>query len=171
MYWKSTYMSPVGELTLAELDGCLAGLWIKGQKYYLASLREEELADRETPTLLRAKGWLDEYFSGRQPSILSLPLAPQGTAFQRSVWQLLCQIPYGQMKTYGQIAEEMAALRGGSPSARAVGTAVGHNPISIIIPCHRVVGAKGHLTGYAGGIDKKIQLLEHEGADIARLRR
>ena len=169
MYWKTTYLSPVGELTLAEKDGCLAGLWIKGQKYYLASLDEDDVSVGDTPTLAKAKSWLDEYFAGRRPSILALPLAPRGTDFQRCVWQLLCHIPYGQTKTYGQIAEEAAALRGIPSSARAVGTAVGHNPISIIIPCHRVVGAKGRLTGYAGGLDKKIQLLAHEGADMARL--
>lgn len=169
MYYTTTYMSPAGELTLAEKDQCLAGLWLKGQKYYLSTIKDEPVQEKETVLLAKAKRWLDEYFSGRQPSILMLPLAPQGTAFQRTVWQLLCQIPYGQTKTYGQLAREAEALRGMPSSPRAVGAAVGHNPISIIIPCHRVVGAKGRLTGYAGGLDKKILLLQHEGADMTQL--
>lgn len=168
MYYKKAYISPVGELTLVAKDDCLAGVWFKDQKYYLGSLKEESLLEQDTPVLDKTAKWLDEYFSGRQPSILMLPLAPQGTVFQRIVWQLLCQIPYGQTKTYGQIAKEVAELRGIPSSAQAVGSAVGHNPISIIIPCHRVVGAKGNLTGYAGGIDKKAMLLQHEGANITK---
>ena len=119
--------------------------------------------------LQAAKRWLDRYFAGKKPEISELPLAPMGSAFQQGVWELLCEIPYGQVTTYGEIAKKMAARMGkSSMSGQAVGGAVGHNPISIIIPCPRVVGANGSLTGYAGGIKKKVKLLEHEGVDLQK---
>lgn len=121
-------------------------------------------------TLSRTKKWLDRYFAGERPSVTELRLAPEGSGFRREVWEMLCEIPYGQVTTYGTIAQRIAARRGGGGSwAQAVGGAVGHNPISIIIPCHRVVGADGSLTGYAGGIERKRWLLSHEGADMEKL--
>ena len=115
-----------------------------------------------------AKKWLDRYFSGQKPDVAELPLAPQGNAFRQGVWEILCTIPYGEVITYGSIAKKMAVkLQKERMSSQAVGGAVGHNPISIIIPCHRVVGANGSLTGYAGGIEKKIKLLELEGVDMS----
>lgn len=115
----------------------------------------------------RTKDWLERYFAGKRPSAMELPLAPPGSAFQKEVWKRLCEIPYGSVTTYGALAKEMAAFLGrSSMSAQAVGGAVGHNPISIIIPCHRVVGSDGSLTGYAGGIEKKRRLLLLEGVDV-----
>ena len=119
--------------------------------------------------LFRTKLWLDRYFEGRQPEADPLPLAPEGSEFRRQVWRILCRIPWGRTVTYGEIARELASLRGAaSLSAHAVGGAVGHNPISVIIPCHRVVGANGSLTGYAGGLERKKFLLELEGAAFRR---
>lgn len=177
------YDSPVGPLLLAEKEGALAGLWIEGQKYYLGSLREEilrcekndqpvlwceegkEAAD--TGILTRTKEWLDRYFAGERPGIPELTLAPAGNEFRREVWRILCEIPYGEVTTYGEIARRTAAQRGvESMSPQAVGGAVGHNPISIIIPCHRVIGTDGSLTGYAGGLARKRWLLSLEGADL-----
>ena len=123
--------------------------------------------NEELEVFSRAKDWLDRYFNGKKPEPSELPLAPVGGEFRRTVWELLCEIPYGELTTYGQIAREAAKrLQRESMSAQAVGGAVGHNPISIIIPCHRVVGTGGSLTGYAGGLDKKIWLLKHEGVKM-----
>ena len=145
------YSSPVGQILLAERDGELIGLWIEGQKYFLGS-GKDEVAQKETPMLTQTKAWLDRYFAGDKPQIGELRLAPVGGAFRQGVWELLCQVPYGAVTTYGELAKQMAARMGKERmSAQAVGGAVGHNPISIIIPCHRVVGASGSLTGYAGG--------------------
>ena len=124
----------------------------------------------DLPVFTQAKGWLDRYFAGERPAIGELPLAPNGTAFRQRVWRKLAEIPYGQVRTYGDLAREIAQEDGKEKmSSQAVGGAVGHNPISIIIPCHRVVGTTGSLTGYAGGIDKKIWLLKHESADMEGL--
>ena len=113
------------------------------------------------------KKWLDQYFAGNKPNISELSMAPIGGVFQKSVWKILCQIPYGEVITYGEIAKKMARIMNKTRmSAQAVGGAVGHNPISIIIPCHRVVGSNGSLTGYAGGLQTKIKLLEIEGVDM-----
>ena len=126
--------------------------------------------DEAIPALRSAKVWLDRYFAGEQPRISELLLKPAGSPFRQAVWRILCDIPYGTVITYGEIARRMAAQMGRDHmSGQAVGGAVGHNPISIIIPCHRVVGSSGSLTGYAGGIDVKIKLLTHEGADLSRL--
>lgn len=142
------YASPVGKLLLQSNGGALTGLWIG---------RETPENPEEDEVLKRAKRWLDAYFRGENPA-MDLPLAPEGTEFQKQVWQLLGQIPYGQVTTYGALARELSE----GMSAQAVGQAVGRNPISILIPCHRVIGAKGQLTGYAWGIEKKQWLLEHE---------
>lgn len=151
------YPSPLGTLLLTAEEDCLTGLWMDTAPPVDGS----EGANH--PILLKAKKWLDAYFRGDAPEI-DFPLNPKGTAFQKQVWQILLTIPLGKVRTYGSIAREMAEKLGKEKmSAQAVGQAVGANPISIIIPCHRVVGAKGQLTGYAGGIDKKIWLLSHEG--------
>lgn len=170
MVYTSHYDSPIGALLLAERDGKLVGLWMEGQKYFLGSLREETQERESSPVLRQASLWLDRYFAGERPAISELPLAPIGSEFRKEVWQVLCEIPYGETTTYGEIAKTLAARHGlDRMSAQAVGGAVGHNPISIIVPCHRVVGSNGSLTGYAGGLQKKIRLLTHEGVDMGRL--
>lgn len=170
MVYTTYYNSPVGRLLLAEEDGALVGLWMEGQKYFLGSLKRMPREERCTSVLRQTKDWLGHYFAGEQPAIGQLPLAPKGSAFQQEVWRVLCDIPYGHLTTYGEIARKIAAQRGlASMSAQAVGGAVGHNPISIVIPCHRVVGAGGSLTGYAGGVEKKLRLLTLEGVSVEGL--
>ena len=156
------YDAPYGRYVMAAEDGVLTGVWLEGQKYFPSGLPEP--SDRESEIFAHTRRWLDAYFAGRQPDVSALPMAPKGSAFARRVWQLLLEIPYGQTVTYGQLAEQLAKKRGlAHMSAQAVGGAVGHNPISIIIPCHRVLGAKNQLTGYAGGLDVKTFLLKLEG--------
>lgn len=161
MYYQTTYQSPIGTLYLVSDENHLIGLWIEGQKYFQESLKHETVIQKETEILQKTKNWLDCYFNGEKPHPSELSLKPQGTPFRQEVWKILCQIPYGKVITYGDIAKKMNKMSG-----QAIGNAVGHNPISIIIPCHRVVGKTGNLTGYAGGIDKKIALLKHEGIDM-----
>lgn len=157
--------SPVGRISLASDGTALIGLWIEGQKYFARTL-EVEPEKQCVPVLERAARWLERYFAGEQPEI-DFPLAPRGTAFQQEVWDMLCTIPSGELRTYGDLARMIAERRGTAKmSAQAVGGAVGHNPISIIIPCHRVVGSDGSLTGYAGGVSIKQRLLELEGAQM-----
>lgn len=157
--------SPVGVLTLAGTDNALVGLWIEGQKYFSGTLTKTPEQRDDLPVFQKTKVWLDRYFAGERPAPAELPLAPAGGEFRRMVWKLLLEIPYGQTVTYGRLAQRIVALTGREHmSAQAVGGAVGHNPISIIIPCHRVIGADGSLTGYAGGIELKHRLLVHEGA-------
>ena len=165
MQYTSHYYSPMGDILLAADEIGLTGLWFEGQKYFALHL-EKEHEEREIPIFDQAKEWLDVYFSGKEPDF-TVPLHFTGTDFQNEVWKILCTIPYGQTMTYGEIAKQIAA-RNGLPrmSAQAVGGAVGHNEISIIVPCHRVVGANGSLTGYAGGIDKKIKLLQLEKVNM-----
>lgn len=159
------YDSPLGGILLAADEIGLTGLWFDGQKYFARDLPAERV-ERSTPVLSEAKRWLDVYFTGKEPDFMP-PLHPIGSAFRRSVWDILLQISYGQTTTYGEIARQLAEKQGLSRmSAQAVGGAVGHNEISVIIPCHRVVGTNGSLTGYAGGIDKKVKLLEWEHADM-----
>ncbi len=170
MFFRTKYSSPFGDILLAAEDDALIGLWLEGQKYFLGSLKENTGENDDVLVFIQVKQWLDRYFKGEKPEINELKLAPTGGVFRQAVWKILCEIPYGGVATYGEIAEQIAAMRGtGKMSAQAVGGAVGHNPISIIIPCHRVVGADGSLTGYAGGIDKKLRLLKLEGADMDRL--
>lgn len=171
MYYSTTYSSPIGMLTLAcDADGRnLVGLWLKGQKYHGDTILETMTANDEIPLFATAKEWLNRYFAGEKPAISELPLAPIGGEFRQGVWSLLCEIPYGEVVTYGEIAKKMAAkMNKKSMSGQAVGGAVGHNPISIMIPCHRVVGSNGSLTGYAGGIEIKRKLLELEGVDLSQ---
>ena len=164
MYYSTTYPSPLGLITIASTEDALVGLWIEGQKYFIGSLKEPLTECPDLPILIQARQWLDRYFAGEKPSLTELKLAPIGSDFRQRVWSILCQIPYGETTTYGEIAAQLAEKRGlARMSAQAVGGAVGHNPISILIPCHRVVGTDGSLTGYAGGIEKKAALLRLEG--------
>ncbi len=158
------YNSILGKLTIASDGENIIGLWIEGQKYFADTIKNENISKKsDLDIFIKAKDWLDRYFRGERPNIKELKLSPKGSEFRQNVWKILCKIPYGQTTTYGKIAKEIARLMNkNSMSAQAVGNAVGHNPISIIIPCHRVVGINGSLTGYAGGIDKKIKLLSME---------
>ncbi len=170
MYYSAKYQFPIGALTLVCDENNLVGIWMDGQKYHGDTLLENVAEKADSPILKAAKNWLDKYFAGKNPNISELPLAPIGGEFRQDVWRILCEIPYGKVITYSDIAKKMAKKRNKERmSSQAVGGAVGHNPLSIIIPCHRVVGSNGSLTGYAGGIDKKIKLLEHEGVDMSKL--
>lgn len=158
MVYYSEYASPVGRLLLLSNGEALTGLWMD------AAVPDGALPGGDVSVLSKAAAWLDRYFLGADPAV-DVPLAPEGTAFQRKVWDILLTIPKGETRTYGSIAQEMAALLGKETmSAQAIGGAVGRNPIGIMIPCHRVIGADGGLTGYAGGMDRKLWLLRHEGA-------
>lgn len=159
----TTYNSPLGKLTLASDGKNLIGAWLEGQKYFEKTLGTDTIEKEDLPIFIKTKNWLDRYFNGEKPMISELELSPRGNEFRHEVWKILCEIPYGETTTYGEIAQQIAQVRGlKKMSAQAVGGAVGHNPISIIIPCHRVVGKNGQMTGYAGGIDTKIKLLNHE---------
>ena len=162
------YSSPLGGILLAADEIGLTGLWFEGEKYLAAQLPPDHIR-QETPILRETMRWLDIYFSGSEPDFMP-PLHPTGSDFQQSVWELLLRIPYGLTTTYGALAQQLAQQRGlARMSAQAVGGAVGHNRISILIPCHRVVGTNGSLTGYAGGIEKKRKLLELEHVDLSRM--
>ena len=168
MTFLQHYNSPLGGILLAADEIGLTGLWFDGQKYFARDLPAEHV-EQNTPVISEAKRWLDIYFTGREPDFTP-PLHPIGSVFRQAVWEILLQIPYGQTTTYGEIARQLAAKLGlPRMSAQAVGGAVGHNEVSIIIPCHRVVGTSGSLTGYAGGIDKKVKLLELEHTDMTEL--
>ena len=168
MVYTCKYKSLIGDILLAADEIGLTGLWFEGQKYFANTLPNDHI-QQETEILTEAKRWLDVYFSGEEPNFTP-PLHPNGSTFRKAVWQILLEIPYGQTITYGEIARRIAVMKNTSHmSAQAVGGAVGHNEISIIIPCHRVVGTNGSLTGYAGGIDKKISLLKLEHTDMSRL--
>jgi methylated-DNA-[protein]-cysteine S-methyltransferase len=171
MYYSTTYPSPVGLITLACDDGGnLVGLWLEGQKYHGNTIAESMIEKDNIPIFEAARNWLHNYFAGKKPNISELPLSPIGGDFRQGVWNILREIPYGEVITYGDIAKKMALkMNKKNMSSQAVGGAVGHNPISIIIPCHRVIGSTGSLTGYAGGVDTKIKLLELEGVDMSSL--
>lgn len=159
MRYTTTYTSPLGEILLAADDTGLTGLWFMGAKYFAAGL-EPGAEERDLPVFHETKRWLDGYFSGREPDFLP-PLHLSGTPFQMAVWKVMGEIPYGKTMTYGEIARRLGCPR----ASQAVGSAVGRNPISVILPCHRVVGSSGSLTGYAGGMEKKVWLLDLEKAD------
>lgn len=160
------YESPLGGITTASDGKTLIGLWFDGQKYFADSL-DPDHEEKSQPIFELTDSWLDIYFSGKAPAFTP-PLSMKTTPFRRAVWEIMLTIPYGQTMTYKEIAEKIAAQKGiARMSAQAVGGAVSHNSISIIIPCHRVVGTNGSLTGYAGGIDKKIKLLTMENADMS----
>lgn len=170
MFYRDIVDSPLGEITLASSGGRLSGLWFSGQKHFMAKLDPAAELQPDLPIFAETKKWLEAYFSGRNPGPIP-PVILEGTPFQHRVWNLLGTIPYGETVTYGQMANRLAEeSASGKMSCRAVGGAVGHNPISIILPCHRVVGADGSLTGYAGGIKRKLFLLELEGIDTTRFR-
>lgn len=161
MEYISHYASPLGGITMAGSDAALTGLWFDGQKYFAATLEGGSEA-KQLPIFEETARWLDLYFQGKDPGFLP-PLSFKGTEFQRTVWELLLAIPYGKTTTYGELAKAVAAEKGlPHMSAQAVGGAVGRNPISLIVPCHRVVGTDGRLTGYAGGLDRKARLLKLE---------
>ena len=165
MIYTTEYASPLGVMTLSCDGESVTGAWFNDQRYF-GRVLPKETEKKETSLLRDAKRWLDVYFSGREPDFIP-PLHPIGSDFRKAVWDILLQIPYGKTTTYGEIARQLAGKQGlPRMSAQAVGGAVGHNEISIIIPCHRVVGTNGSLTGYAGGIDKKMKLLELEHTDM-----
>lgn len=172
MYYSTTYSSPIGTITLAcnEEGNSLVGLWMERQKYHGDTIHESMIKSDDILLFDTTKKWLERYFAGKNPNVDELPLAPSGSEFRQGVWNILRQIPYGEVITYGDIAKKMAESMGKkSMSSQAVGGAVGHNPISIIIPCHRVVGSNGSLTGFSGGIQMKIKLLELEGVDLSEM--
>ncbi len=172
MEYTCRYSSPLGGITLASDGDYLTGLWFDGQKYFAATLSEEN-EEKALPVLEETKRWLDLYFQGKNPDFTP-PLRPKGSPFRQAVWKILREIPYGRVITYGEIARRIVQTEDGQPprrvmSGQAVGGAVAHNPISLIIPCHRVVGSSGSLTGYAGGMEKKIYLLTLEKVDRTSL--
>lgn len=165
VHYTCRYQSPLGGITIAADSEGLTGLWFDGQKYFAATL-SPACESRPLPLFEETRRWLDLYFSGKNPGYLP-PLHLTGTPFRMAVWEILCSIPYGQTVTYGEIARKVAQQNGKTAlSAQAVGNAVGHNPVSIIVPCHRVIGSNGSLTGYAGGIARKTALLTLEQADL-----
>lgn len=160
------YHSPLGGITVSSNGSEITGLWFDGQKYFGDTL-PDNYEEKTLPIFEETKRWLDIYFSGKAPDFTP-PLKMETTAFRKAVWKIMLTIPFGQTMTYGEIADSIAKQRGfAKMSAQAVGGAVGHNSISLIIPCHRVVGTNGSLTGYAGGIEKKVQLLTMEKADMS----
>lgn len=168
MVLTSSYDSPLGTILLASDGQALTGLWFEGEKYFPKKIGNREPPDFEAPIFRAAANWLDRYFAGDRPDISLLLLDAEGSEFRKIVWRILCDIPYGQTVTYGEVAKLAAELMGKeSMSSQAVGGAVGHNPLSIVIPCHRVVGANRSLTGYGGGLDRKLWLLNHEEADLS----
>ena len=165
MKYLQTIPSPIGNLTVSSDGENILGLWIEGQKYFARNLGKD-VSEENLSIFENVREWLGIYFGGNEPNF-ALSVKPQGSPFQKSVWDILRQIPYGKTTSYGEIAKQIEVQNGGKrTSARAVGGAVGHNPVSILIPCHRVVGKNGALTGYAGGISKKIQLLAIEGVKV-----
>lgn len=166
MYYVNDYDSPLGKITLASTNDRLSGLWFNGQKFFADNL-PKVCEKKESSIFNQTKTWLDVYFSGKNPDFTP-PLYTGGVSeFRKRVWDILLGIPYGATMTYGEIAAAIASETNRPVSAQAVGGAVSHNPVSVIIPCHRVVGSNGSLTGYAGGIDKKIYLLKSEGTDVS----
>lgn len=165
IHYTSHYSSPLGGITLASDGKALTGLWFDGQKYFADTLAQEHKR-ASLPVFVQTKEWLDLYFKGKEPGFTP-PLHFLTTPFRKSIWEILLTIPFGHTMTYGEIAELLAKQKGLTHmSAQAVGGGVGHNAISLIVPCHRVIGTNGSLTGYAGGIDKKAWLLKHEGITI-----
>ena len=166
MYGIRRYGSPLGRITLWGDADALCGLWFDGQKYFGEGLTGAEAPDMDSPALDSAERWLDVYFGGVAPDFTP-PVRLSGTPFRLAVWRRLCEVPFGSTITYGELAEGASSEPNARRAlARAVGGAVGHNPISIIIPCHRVLGAGGEITGYAGGLERKLWLLRLEGAKL-----
>ena len=158
---KIVYTSPIGLLSIVATDQYLFGIWVEGQNHFERGLVADNIEEvKSHPVLNQAISYLDDYFLGQNPSLSELPLAPIGTDFEKKVWSYLQEIPFGTTVTYGQIAKDLSVA-----SAQAVGGAVGRNPWSILVPCHRVLGANKRLTGYAAGLERKAWLLNHERAD------
>lgn len=169
MKYQTTYSSKLGKIILVSNQNHLLELRLPTQKDALKTFSETFSIKNNLPIFQQTKKWLDQYFQGFKPDIQALPLLPIGGDFRQQVWKILCQIPYGQVLTYGDIAKTIAQKRKiKTMSAQAIGGAVGSNPIALIIPCHRVVGKNGSLTGFASGLNMKIQLLKHEGVDMSR---
>ena len=169
MIYYTVYNSPLGNLTIASDAANIIGLWIQGQKYFKENIKEEMVLNSDIDILKQAVTWLDRYFNGEKPSISELNISPSGTEFRKTVWKVLCKIPYGQVVSYKYIASEVSKiLNKENMSVQAVGSAIGHNPISIIIPCHRVIGTNGELKGYAAGLKIKSMLLKHEKVNIKK---
>lgn len=170
MQFKTYFDSPVGKLLISSDGEYLTGLWIEKQKYYAKGLAQDAQRRDELEIFQQVKAGLSAYFAGEESDLCKLPLRLCGSSFQQKVWNILREIPYGKTMTYAEIAKRVAKMEARpSMSAQAIGGAVGRNPISIVIPCHRVVGSNGSLTGYAGGIDTKIRLLELEQTDMTGL--
>ncbi|WP_247951352.1 methylated-DNA--[protein]-cysteine S-methyltransferase [Streptococcus cristatus] len=163
--YKTYYASPIGRILILTDANALLGLWLENQKYFGAGYNLEQAQQEKTEVSRRVFAWLDAYFKGENPATDEIPLAPQVTEFRSKVLTVLQKIPYGQTATYSDILRELRAEYGKIGSARAVGGAIGHNPISLLIPCHRIVGSDGKLTGYAGGLDKKAFLLKLEAGE------
>ena len=162
MLYKTTVASPLVNITLASDGTALTGLWFEGQKYYMGTWKEPAVENNDLAIFHQTKQWLCAYFAGKQPDMGELYLKPAGTVFQKRIWEELLRIPYGETRSYGDLAASLQIN-----SAQAVGSGVAHNPISIIIPCHRVIAKNGSLTGYAGGIEKKKYLLQLEQVDMS----
>ncbi len=167
LYYKKI-TSPLGEITLRSDGESLTGLWFEDDKHY----NDKDINGavlKDLTVFTQTEKWLDEYFSGKEPKI-NVPLKFIGSDFQVQVWEILQKISYGKLITYGNIAKKIAVRKGlANMSAQAVGGAVGRNPLCIIVPCHRVVGANGSLTGYGGGMPRKVALLKLEGVDMSKL--
>lgn len=158
MYYSTDYSSPIGKMLIASDGEAICGVWFYGQKHFPST---DFIVNDDLAIFKKVANWLDEYFNGKNPKV-NFKLKPHGSHFRQRVWKILSEIPYGETRTYGEIASMISPTM----SAQAVGVAVGHNPISIIVPCHRVLGKDGKLTGYAGGIDRKISLLKLEHIDF-----
>ena len=171
MIYYTNYLSTIGKLAIASDGESLIGLWIEGQKYFENTIVGEKRQKDDLKILVQTKRWLDRYFDGEKPSSKELLLKPTGGEFRQIVWKTLLEIPYGKTTTYGEITKKVAKIQNKETmSAQAIGGAIGHNPISIIIPCHRVIGKKGMLVGYAGGIEIKKKLLEIEGVNFDKIK-
>jgi methylated-DNA-[protein]-cysteine S-methyltransferase len=170
IYYKNEYKSPLGIITICcNEDEKVVGLFFKNQKYFADNIDGKITENNNLKIFVTVKNWLDKYFAGKKPNIKEIPIKFIGNDFRKSVWKILCKIPYGKTLTYGDIAKQIAKQKNITKmSAQAIGGAVGHNPISIIVPCHRVVGKNGKLTGYAAGINKKKKLLELEQVNMVK---
>ena len=170
IYYKTEYKSPLGIITICcDEDEKVVGLFFKNQKYFADNIDGKITENNNLKIFVTVKSWLDKYFAGKKPNIKEIPIKFIGNDFRKSVWKILYEIPYGKTVTYGDIAKQIAKQKNITKmSAQAIGGAVGHNPISIIVPCHRVVGKNGKLTGYAAGINKKKKLLELEQVNMVK---
>lgn len=169
MAFSTTYDTGlIGELTLASDGESIIGCWFENDRLFGDTVEGPLIANDDVPVFDDARQWLDKYFKGENPAITELPLNPNGSDFRHLVWQKIREIPYGTTTTYGEIARQIEFETGKRVSSQAVGGAVGHNPLCVIVPCHRVMGANGNLTGFGGGLDTKVKLLEHERVDMRR---